>query len=270
MRLSTPVLASGLGGAAADAGGVGVQPDDERPDDVDVVALDPGHRCGQVPPLEQVEPFADLGEPLGRRRLEPDEDAPAPGSRGQRQQFLIVGEVDRGLRHPFLAEVRRRERPEQVLGARDVIGPGADQVVVHDQDPLLPNRPELAHDVRDGPLAVAGAVERGDAAERAVHRTAARRLDGAERVVAGQQVVPGRPNRVHVGEASVVPRLQAARGRVREHLRPDGVGLPGDDRIHVPRRLVDAHRRVDAPHDDRDAQAGETAPRFRRRAAPGR
>jgi hypothetical protein len=72
---------------------IDVQPDDERPHHQNVMPLDPGHRRGEAPPLEQVEPLADLVQPLGRRRLEPDEDSRASRSRGQRQQLLIVGEV---------------------------------------------------------------------------------------------------------------------------------------------------------------------------------
>ena len=84
-----------------------------------------------------------------------------------------------------------------VLGARDVLARGADQVVVHDQDPLLGDRLELAHDLGDRPLPVAGAVERRHTAERAVHGTAAGRLDRSEGVVRRQQVVAGRPDGVH-------------------------------------------------------------------------
>ncbi len=206
-------------------------------------------------PLSRLNRLPTSVSPSAARRLEPDEDPRASRPRRQRQQLFVVGEIDRRLRHPFLAEIGRRERPKKGLGAGDVLGPGADQVVVHHQDALLGNRLELPDHLGNGALAVMGAVEGGDAAERAVHGTAARRLDRPEGVVTGEEVVAGRPDRVHFRQAPVVPWLQAPGGGVRQHVWPGGFGLSRDNRVHVRHHFVDAHGGVDPAHHDGHAQA---------------
>ena len=146
---------------------------------------------------------------------------------------------------------------EQVLGAGDVLGADADEVVVHHQHPFLADRLEFPHDVRDGPLAVVGAVERRHAAEAAVQRAAARGLDGAEGIARRQQIMPGRRHIGHFGEPSVIPAFQAAVPGVVQDLRPDALGFAGDNRVHVLQGLVQAHGGVNAAHDDRHAPAPE-------------
>ena len=256
------VLTGRVGRAPADTGRIGVQPDDERPHHQDVMPLDARHRRREASSFEEVEPLADLGQALRGRGLEPDEDARASRFRGERQQLLVVGEVDHGLRNPRLAEVRVCQRAEQRLGACEVLGSGADQVVVHHQDAALGDRPELAHDLRNGALAIPGAVEGRHAAERAVHGTPARRLNRPERIVSGEQVVPGRLDRLRSGEPPVVASFQAPVGGVFQHLRPDRVGFPCHDRVHTRHRFVDAHRGVDAAHDDGHAQAAIASREF--------
>ena len=99
-----------------------VQTDDEGAHDLDLVPLDAPHGGGKVAASLKVELLAEFPQPFRRQRLEADEDAPAAGSCGQRQHLLVVGEIDRGLGDPFLAQVRLDHGAEQVLGAGDVLG----------------------------------------------------------------------------------------------------------------------------------------------------
>ena len=52
-------------------------------------------------------------------------------------------------------------------------------------------------------------------------------------------------------QAAVVPALQSSMRGVLEYLRPNGVGFPCHDSVHARQRFTDAHRRVDAAHDNR-------------------
>ena len=117
-------------------------------------------------------------------------------------------------------------------------------------------------DVGDGPLAVMGPVERRDAAEVAVQRTAARGLDRAEGISGLQKIVPGGRIWLDLGESAVVAALERAVPDVLEDLRPDAFGFARDDRVHALQGLVQAHGGVNAAHDDRHAQAPEVGGHF--------
>ena len=174
------VLAGHLGDTFADARFVYVQTDDKGTHDQDVVPLYAPHGGAEVPALQQVEFLAEFPKPFRRGGFKADEDASAPGLRGQRQEFFVIGEVDGGLGNPFLSQVRLCHGAEQVLGAGDVFRARADEVVVHHQNTFLTDRLEFPHDIRNGPLPVVGPVERRHAAEAAVQRTAACGLNGSE------------------------------------------------------------------------------------------
>ena len=225
------VSGCGVCDTPADPRSVRVQSDDEGAHDQHAVTVDALHRRAEVSTPDEVELLAELPEPLRRRRLEPDEDSLAPGLGGQLQQLLVIGEVDRGLRNPLFAEVRLRHGAEQRLGAGDVLEARPDEIVVDQQDPLLRDALELPDDVRDGPLAVRGAIEGSHAAESAVQWTAAGGLNGAERVAPREQVVPGRADILDLGQPAVVPALQAAPPHILEDLRPDALGFPRHDRV---------------------------------------
>src|SRR6185369_8209265 len=98
------------------------------------------------------------------------------------EELRIVGHVHRRLAHPSLADARFDDGAQQRLRALDVLLARAEQVVVDEEDEVLLDQPQLLDDGLDRALAIAAAVERGDAAERAVERAAARGLDGAEPV----------------------------------------------------------------------------------------
>ena len=190
-------------------------------------------------------------------RFKADEDATAPGLGRQHQELLVIGKVDGGLGDPFLAQIRPGHGSEQVFGAGDVVGPSADKVVVHDQDKSLADQLKLLHNVRDGPLPVVGPVERRDTAEATIQWTTARGLDGSKGITPGQEIVTGGNDIGHLGEASVVSAFQAALPGVLQDLRPNAIGLPGDDRIHVLQDFVEAHGGVNAAHDDRHTHPPE-------------
>ena len=136
--------------------------------------------------------------------------------------------------------------------------------------PLLADQAELPHDVRDGSLPVAGSVDRRHAAEAAVQGAAARGLDGPEEVARRQQVMTRRRDVVQFGAASVVAALQVAVLDVVQDLPPDGLGLPRDHRIHALHDFVCAGGRVNAAHDDGDAETPEVRRPLRRRGSPAR
>src|SRR5208337_5689245 len=69
----------------------------------------------------------------------------------------------------------------------------------------------------------------------------------------------GGRNPVYLGEASVIPALQAAVPTVLQDLRPDAFGLPCDDRVHTLHGLVHAHGCMNATHDHGHAQAPEVS-----------
>ena len=180
LRLSTPYWLATCGDLFADARLVDVQTDDEGTHHQDVVALDAPHGGAKVPALDQIELLAEFAQPFRRRRLEADEDAAAPGLGRQRQEFFVVGKVDGGLGHPFLAQVCLGQGAEQVLGAGDVFRARADEVIVHHQNAFLTDGLEFADNLGDGSLPVLGSVEGGHAAEAAIEGTAAGGLDGTE------------------------------------------------------------------------------------------
>ena len=188
-----------------------VQTDDKRTHDEYFVTLYATHGGAEVPPLEKVEFLPDLVESFRRGGFKADEDAPAPRLRGERQKLFVVGEVDGGLGYPFLSQVRFRQSTEQVFGACDVFRPAADEIVVHDQHIFLADLLKFPDHIRDGPLPVMGPVKGRHAAKGAVQRAAARGLNGAERVSAGQQIMTGSRDILDFGEPSVIPGLQRAK-----------------------------------------------------------
>ncbi len=147
--------------------------------------------AAEIPALGKVELLAEFPKTFRRRGLKADEDAPASGLRGQRQEFFVIGKVDGGLGNPFLVQVCLGQGPEQFLGPCDVFRARANEVVVHDQHPFLTDRLEFAHDIRNGPLPVLRPVESRHAAEVAVQGTAARGLDGSEGISRGKQIMTG-------------------------------------------------------------------------------
>ncbi len=133
----------------------------------------------------------------------------------------------------------------------------ADQIVVDDQHPLLANQAELADNVRNRPLVVAESVKRRDAAKAAIERTAARCLDRAKRIIAGQQIVAGRRHPVHCRVRTLIERLQGAMSGIFEDLAPNLLSFARHNRVNAGRGLVRAHRGVNTTHDDRDAASTE-------------
>ena len=196
-------------------------------------------------------------EPFRRGGLEADEDAPAAGPPGQRHELLVVGEVDRDLGDPLLAQIRLRHGAEQVFGARHVLGSRADQIVVHHEKALLADQAELPHHVRDGSLPVLRSVDRRHAAEAAAERAATSSLDGAEEVAVRQEIVTCEWDALQVAAPAVIAMLQRAPSRVVEHPRPDALGLPRHDRVHALHDLLRARGGVDAAHHDGDTEAAE-------------
>ena len=200
--------------------------------------------------------------PSGVGGLEADEDAPAPGSRGQRHEFLVIGEVDRDLGDPLLSQVGLGHGAEQLLGARQMLGSRADEIVVHHKHALLADQAELPHDIRDGSLPVAGSVDRRHAAEAAAQGAAARGLDRPEEVPRRQEIMTCRRDLVQLEALSVIAALQVAVPGVVQDLRPDGIGFPRDHRIHPLHDFVCAGGRVNAAHDDGDAETAEVGGHF--------
>ena len=117
---------------------------------------------------------------------------------------LMVAWATHSFRKSALA---RRGRD---LCAGDVVITRADEIVVNDQDVFLADGPKFPHDFRDRPLAVAGAIERGHAAEGAVQGTTACRLDRPKGVSRAQQIITGAGHRIDIGEAALIAALQAA------------------------------------------------------------
>ena len=147
--------------------------------------LDAPDGGANVPAFHQVDLLAEFAQAVRGRRLKADEDAPAPGPRGQPQEFLVVREVDRGLGNPLPALLHLRQGAEQVLRTGDVFRARADEVVVHHQNMFLPDRLEFTDDIRNGPLTILGSVEGCHTAEAAIQRTAAGGLNGSESVTRG-------------------------------------------------------------------------------------
>jgi len=174
------VLTGSLGDTFADARFVYVQTDDKGTHYQNFVPLYTPYGGAEVPAFQEVEFFTNLPKPFRRGRLKADEDASAPGLRGQRQKLFVIGEVYGGLRNPFLSQLRLCHSAEHILGAGDVFRTRADEVVVHHQNKFLTNQLELPHDIRNGSLAVLGPVEPRHAAKAAVQGTATCGLNGSE------------------------------------------------------------------------------------------
>ena len=177
-----------------------------------------------VPSFHKVELPAESPQPFGCGGLEADEDAPAAGPRRQGQKFLVIGEVDGDLSHPFFFQVCPNHGMEKVFSACDMLGARADEVVVHHQDTLLPDRLEFPYDITDRSLPVVGPVERRHAAKAAVQRTATGGLNRSEGIAGGQEIVTGGGNGVCLRVAAVIPLLQTPLLGVFQYLRPDALG----------------------------------------------
>jgi len=171
------------------------------------VPLDAPHGGGEIAARQDVALPAEGTQPFRRQRFKANEDAGTTSPRGQRQQLLIIGHVDRDLGHPLLAQLRPEQRAKEVLRPGDMLGGCADQIVVHDQDVLFSDRTEFTHHVGDRPLPVTMTVERRHAAEAATERAAPRGLDGPAGIIAGEQVVPRRRNLIHVRMRASVQAL---------------------------------------------------------------
>ena len=221
------------------------------------MALDAANRGAKIATRAQIELLAQLAQPIGRGGLEANEDARTPRLPGQRHQLVVVGEIDGGLGNPFLAQLGLGQGTKKLLGASDVVGPRADQIVVDHQNALLWNGGEFTNHVVDRALPVLGAVEDGHAAEAAIQGTATRRLDRAEGVALGQQILPRGHEVPYRHMATVVLALQLARLRVQKNLGPHGFPLLGHDRVHPLQNLLGAHGGVNAAHDDGYAEATE-------------
>ena len=189
-----------------------------------------------------------LLERSGQDRLESDQHADQPARGCQIEQLRILGDVDRYLADPLLAQ--GREGPEEVPRVLAV----DEDVVVDEEEGPAAHRRDLGGDVVDRAPAVLR-VHRGDRAEAAAVRTAARGLDEVPDDVAP----PFQERAIDLGEVreiGVVPAdvagCERAAGEVVEQRRPGVVGLPHHDRVGVCRRLVGQERRVPAAEDDGD------------------
>ena len=232
--------------------------------------MDPSNGGPEVPPLEQVEFLAYFSKPRRRGRLKPDEHTPATGLHSQFQQLLVVGHVDGDLADPVLAQVGRNHRAEQLLGSRHVRCAGADEIVVHHQDPFLTDGFEFLDDIGDGPMTVESSIERRHAAKTATQRTASRSLDGPQSVPCIQQVVPRCWNLGQVHVLAVVDLPQLAQLGVFQNVRPDGFGLPRNDRIDMLHGFVTAHGGMNPAHDHAYPAAAKLSRQFVRPAGLGR
>jgi hypothetical protein len=72
----------------------------------------------------------------------------------------------------------------------------------------------------------------------------------------------GQRHIVHLGEPSVIHAFQAAMPEVIQDLRPDALGFPRDDRVHMLGDLVQAHGRMDAAHDDGHSETAQVSGHF--------
>jgi hypothetical protein len=153
-----------------------------EPDHQDSMPLQPLDRGGEVAAILDVELLVNLRQPFDSRRLETDEHPQASRLGSQSDQLFVVRHVDRHLGNPLLAKIRPNHRPEQVLRAGDVVRPGADEVVVDDQNVLLPNQLELLHHVLNRTVAKEPTVEGSHAAEAAIQRATSRGLDGTQAI----------------------------------------------------------------------------------------
>ena len=177
-----------------------------------------------------------------------------PGRPRQPRQLIVVAEVDRDLRDPLLVEPRRGHRSEEIEAALLRLAREAVQIVVDEDDVALRDGGDFRHDLVDLAHAEQPAVERGDRAERAVHRTAARGLRGD--VLVAVLLEDPAIRQEHACRRWCRRRSAAQRGRPR---RPRSTA--GQSVSHSPTNSASAYcaassgheRRVDAAHDDRNA-----------------
>ena len=144
-----------------------------------VDAFDP---CLDLLELADVERLVDLLEPFGRYRFKSDENADTTRFCREQEELFIVSEIHRDLRDPLLAYPRFDDRPEELLGPRNVVGSRSDEIVINHKNQLFPDGPEFFNDPGNRTVPVMPSVERGDAAEIAGKGAAPRRLDRADPV----------------------------------------------------------------------------------------
>ena len=182
---------------------VAVEPDDEPALHLQPRALDAFHVGDQVAPL--VLALVALGQARLLGRLDADEHLVEPRLDHQPHQLLIVGEIDGCLgvkRDAAPAFLPLDQRRQQVLLERPLV---ADEIVVHEEDRPAPAEPAEAVQLGDhlrrrlgaGPMA----EHRGDVAELAVERAAARELHAHRGVAPQVRQLPQRRRRLaDVGE----------------------------------------------------------------------
>ena len=195
-------------------------------------------------------------------RLEADREKKAAALRGEIEELLVLGDLDRALAapaHPF-----RGQRAEQLLR----VTPVGDRVVVHEQDvaraPGAHPR-EIAQHLADRPHAVGRLVELGDAAVLAAEPAAARDVQRELEVVVAVHLFAhqlGAPERqvveVRLGEPAQVvlpaPFVDAlaeyAALEIGQQLGPGVLGLPLHHHVAMFQRLLRVERDPRAPHDD--------------------
>ena len=236
-----------------------IDPEDERSDDADAVALDARNVLAVVVEAAALRHpvLAYQRQRLGVGALQADEHAGAPCRPRQLRQLLVVSEIDRHLRDPALVEPCVGHRAKQIEAALLRLAGEAVQVVVHEDDVAFLDAAHLVDDVGDVAHPEQAAVERGDGTERAVHGTAARGLRRHVLVPVLLENGAVRPKQRLAAGAPLIHASELAVLEVRDHLRPLQLAFPHEQRIGVLRGLVGNERRVDPAHDDGNAAIAE-------------
>ena len=227
---------------AKDRRRVAVEPDDEPALHLQPRALDALHVGDQVALL--VLALVALGQPRVVRGLDADKHLVETRLDHHPHQLLVVGQIDGRLgvrtavpRRPFCQLDQRRQ---QLLLERAFV---ADEVVVHEENRPAPAEPVEAVQLGDhlrrrlgaGPVS----EHRGDVAELAVERAAARKLHAHRSVALQVRQLPQRRRRLGGGREILTRHTRAAPCRARSRAKTPAASPP--------------------PHSARNGQLRETA-----------
>jgi hypothetical protein len=238
-----------------------IKPEDERPPQTDLVALDlsdPG-RVGIA--LHKL--LARFRERLLPRTLEPQDQPLAPTLAHRPQQPVALADQDVTLRRPRhlqrLHPLAQLQRP-RLVPRKIVVGEDEAPRPLH-----FDRRPHLLDDVVDRPLPKLPPEHRRRRAEVAVVRATPRRLDRIRHqvILRADDILPRRRDRGSLELRPVVHLSQATHARpagirrpieVRDQVRQRALGIAATHCVAVLQRLVRQRARVDAAHDDRHVE----------------